>query len=395
LKAAYLDCFSGISGDMSLGAFVDAGVPAGRLRRELERLPVRGWKLSTRKVRRAGLRATKADVSESGSRRLRRLPEVEAAIGKSSLPEKIKKKGLAIFRALFEAEARVHGSSPRKSHLHELGGLDTIVDIIGTLVCLEHLGVEKVICSPVNVGSGEVATAHGAYPVPAPATAELLRGVPLYSSDAPHELTTPTGAAIVKCTAAAFGGIPLMRVEKTGLGAGDRDLRGRPNVLRVLIGQLGSTPAAEDGVVVMETNIDDMNPQLYAHVMERLFEEGALDVYLTQVIMKKGRPGVKLTALCSEHRRHALAETILRETTSIGLRYWRAERAVLERKVTKARTELGTIRVKESSLGGEVIKAAPEYEDLRKAAKRHGLPLVEVSERVGGAIARRRAGRKP
>lgn len=395
MKAAYLDCFSGISGDMCLGAFVDAGVPARRLRRELGRLPVRGWKLSTRKVTRAGLRATKVDVSEAGGRRLRRLSEVEAAIGKSSLPEKIRQKGLVIFRALFEAEGRVHGVSPRESHLHELGGLDSIVDIMGTLICLEHLGVEKVLCSPVNVGSGEVATAHGAYPVPAPATAELLRGMPVYSSGLPHELATPTGAAIVKCTAEGIGGIPLMRVEKIGLGAGDRDLRGRPNVLRVLIGEMGAHPDAGDGVVVMETNIDDMNPQLYGHVMERLFEEGALDVYLTQVIMKKGRPGVKLTALCPEQRRHAVAETILRETTSIGLRFWRAERAVLERKVVNTETELGRIRVKEASLGGEVIKAVPEYEDLRRAARRSGLTLVEVSERVGAALSRRRRGRKP
>ncbi|GAB4390908.1 MAG: nickel pincer cofactor biosynthesis protein LarC [Thermodesulfovibrionales bacterium] len=376
MKTAYLDCFSGISGDMCLGALLDAGVPARHLRKELEKLPVKGIRISARTVARAGLRATQVRVGGPSRPPLRRLRDVASVIRKSALSPEIKARGLAIFETLFEAEARAHGQDARLTHLHELGAVDCMVDVMGTLICLERLGVGRVLASPVNLGWGEVETAHGTYPVPAPATAEILRGAPVYSSGTPYELTTPTGAAILRGTAEGFCGLPLMSVEAAGLGAGATDVPGRPNVLRVFIGEAPEAPAGE--VAVMETNIDDMNPEIYGHVMERLFAEGALDVHLTQVIMKKGRPGVKLTVLCDEGRRLALAGVLLSETTSIGVRFWRAERSVLERETRTVETEYGRIRLKEARLGGRALRAAPEYEDCRKAALKHGVTVLEV-----------------
>ncbi len=337
---AYFDCFSGVSGDMLLGALVDAGVPVSRLKKELSCLPVKGYKLSARTVKRAGLAATRVDVKVSDSRRsdstvestkLRLAPrftafdpssgrgfhdsrswkDIEKIIKRSTLSKDIKQKGLAVFKRLFKAEAHVHGERYDKVHLHELGAVDCIVDIFGTLICLDILGIKHIYSSPVNLGAGSVKTEHGTLPVPAPATAELLKNIPVYSSEKKYELTTPTGAVLISELAEKFGAIPEMSVARIGMGAGNKNFKNAPNVLRVFIGHpvpFGTgqalkpsgtgqgadyrSPVTDHCISVIETNIDDMNPQVYEYVMERLFKAGALDVFLTQIIMKKTRPNL-------------------------------------------------------------------------------------------------------
>lgn len=377
MKIAYFDCFSGISGDMCLGALLAAGMPLQKLKQGLKRLPLAGYTLAVKEVRRAGIRATgvQTRVTEPRKAKARRYGEIKRLIGKSTLSPEVKGKGIAIFKSLFEAEAAVHGVPYDRAHLHELGAADCLVDVMGALICLEGLGIDRVFSSAVNLGSGETVTAHGTYPVPAPATAELLRGIPVYSSGTPYELTTPTGAAILRGVSSGFGGIPAMSLGAVGVGAGGRDIRGRPNVLRVLVGERRDAP---EEVILIEANIDDMNPQVYEHAVERLFKAGALDVYLTQIVMKKGRPAVKLTVMCADRDRQALVDTVLRETTTLGVRLSRAERVVLDRTVREVDTGYGTIRVKEARLGDGTLRRTPEYEDCRRAAKGHGVTLLEV-----------------
>ncbi|MGQ9571289.1 MAG: nickel pincer cofactor biosynthesis protein LarC [Thermodesulfovibrionales bacterium] len=386
MKIAYFDCFSGISGDMCLGAIVDAGVPIQSLKRELRKIPIRGYELKVQRVKRAGLVATKVDVvtrsafsvQRSGGRKWK---VVERIIQDSTLSYAIKQKGLDIFKTLFEAEAKVHGKHLDDVHLHELSGVDCIVDIFGTLIGLDMLGVEKIYSSPVNLGGGTVKTQHGILPVPAPAVVEILKGVPVYSTDIGSELTTPTGAVILKNLSSGFGDIPLMNIEKTGIGAGSKDFKDRPNVLRLFI--RNSSSPLFNKITLIEANIDDMNPQVYEYVMEKLFEKGALDVFLTQVIMKKGRPGIKLTVLCNESDRDLLIKTILNETTTIGVRFYNnVDRVMLEREIRELDTEFGKVRIKISRLGKELLKASPEYEDCKKIAKRTGIPLVDVIRRI-------------
>ena len=330
----YFDCFSGISGDMILGALIDAGLSLQKLKKALFCLPVKGYKLRVKKVKRAGLLATKVEVeitqnkehppknrraSRTKNTDLKKFKNIEEIIKKSSLSKDIKQKGLEIFKRLFEAEAKVHGGKLDTIHLHELGAVDCIVDIFGTLIGLDLLGVKQVYSSPVNLGSGMIGMTvasgdppgreHGILPVPAPATAELMKNVPVYSSDISFELTTPTGAVLVTSLTDNFGSMPDMQVSKIGMGAGNKEIKNKPNVLRIFIGHpvpsssgqapqpFGAGQGVDDSITVIETNIDDMNPQIYEYVMEKLFKAGALDVFLTQVIMKKGRPGIKLTVL--------------------------------------------------------------------------------------------------
>lgn len=399
MKIAYFDCFSGISGDMCLGALVDAGVSLKAIERELRKIPVRGYRLTSRKVRRANLAALKVDValtsSKSGTRgehgrELSLLRDVEKTIHASSLSEAIKKRGSDIFRRIFKAEAKVHGATPATVHLHELGAIDCIVDIFGTLIGLDILGIEKVYASPINLGSGFVKTGHGTLPVPAPAVAEILKRTPAYSRQVPFELTTPTGAAIIRELSSGFGDMPVINTEIIGTGAGSRDPKDWSNVLRIFIGDSpdptvrGTDPGRHesDRIIVIETNIDDMNPQLYETVMENLFRAGALDVFLTQIIMKKGRPGIKLTALCSRVKKDQLADIILKETTSIGLRYYETERRVLEREIREVDTEFGKVKVKVAKSGTDIIKIIPEYEDCKRIAKKHKIPLIEVMKKI-------------
>lgn len=391
MKIAYLDCFSGVSGDMLLGALADAGVSVDDTMEELRKLPVGGFQLKARKVRRCGISATKVDVlleqeKKSGLTAARRWEDIRDIIRKSSLSSNMKEKGERIFGILFKAEARVHGQSLRKVHLHELGAVDCLVDVFGTLTGLELLGIERVYASPLNVGGGSVKTSHGILPVPAPATSEILRDVPVYSSGDHFELTTPTGAAILKSLAVGFGEMPPLVPERIGSGAGEREIEGRPNVLRLMTGE--TYPGGHrKTVTVIETNIDDMNPQVYEHLIDLLFANGALDVFLTQVIMKKMRPGVKLTVLCGGDRRELLTRLILRETTSIGIRWFETSRVMMDREIRDVSTKYGGVRVKVSCYEGIEMKAVPEYEDCRKLAKKNKVPLLDVMEEAKRAAA--------
>jgi uncharacterized protein (TIGR00299 family) protein len=395
IKIGYFDCFSGISGDMCLGALVDAGVSLQGLKEELNKIPVSGYELKAKKVKKAGIVATKVDVIERSALRVqrsggRKWKDIEKIIQNSSLSQEIKQKGLRVFKCLFEAEAKVHGKKINNLHLHELGDIDCIVDIFGTIIGLDMLGVEKVYSSPVNLGGGTINTHHGILPVPPPATAEILKGIPVYSSDIQSELTTPTGAAILKGLSGGFGDIPLMKIEKTGIGAGSKDFNDRPNVLRIFIGEMCRDESRKKGleksIIVIESNIDDMNPQIYEHVIERLFKEGALDVFLTPIIMKKGRPGIKLTVLCKDDDRDLLIKTILRETTTIGIRFYSVNRVILEREIKLLETEFGKVRIKVSKVGQDVFKVTPEYEDCKKIARKFNMPLIEVMKRINIAL---------
>ncbi|MEF9437544.1 MAG: nickel pincer cofactor biosynthesis protein LarC [Candidatus Mariimomonas ferrooxydans] len=362
-------------------------------------MEVKGYRLNIKAVKRAGLSATKVDVETSrkegrGKQRteLRRFKDVRRIIKDSSLSKDIKQKGLSVFKRLFEAEAKVHGEKYDRIHLHELGAIDCIVDIFGTLIGFDILGIKRFYSSPVNLGSGMIGMTvasgdppgreHGILPVPAPATAELLKNARVYSSGTCFELTTPTGAAIVSTLAGGFGPMPCMDVLNVGVGAGNKDLKDRPNVLRLFIGQYpvpcGTGQGTEDKVIVIETNIDDMNPQIYEYVIEKLFKAGALDVFLTQVIMKKGRPGIKLTALCIDDKKEDIMKIILRETTSIGLRFYEAQRKTLHREIKSVHSKFGKINVKISRLGKDILNTAPEYRDCRKIAKKFNIPLLEV-----------------
>lgn len=376
---AYFNCHSGISGDMLLGTLVDAGVPLDKLKKELSRLSVSGYELKAKEVKRGGICAMKVDVEIQKSRvkiqNSRKWKDIEKIIKTSTLSPNIKQKGLHIFKRLFEAEARVHGEKMHDIHLHELGAVDCIVDIFGTLIGLDILGIKTIYSSPLNLGSGTIKTEHGILPVPAPATIELLKGTPVYSSKVEFELTTPTGAVLISSLAKEFGAIPCMNVLKVGTGAGYKDFKEQPNVLTMMVGE---KPGDREEVVVVETNIDDMNPQVYEYVMERLFKAGALDVFLTQIIMKKGRPGVKLSVLCEEGKKDQLIDIILNETTSIGVRYYRAERRILQREIRSVQTRFGSVNVKVSQLGNKKQKASVEYEDCKKIARKSGIPLLKV-----------------
>ena len=395
MNIAYFDCAAGISGDMCLGALVDAGASLNKIKRSLKGIPLTGYTLTARRVTRSGIAATKVDVvlKKSNSHdththaRARKWRDINKLIRSASLDESIKQKGLSIFRTLFEAEGRVHGDSFDAIHLHELGATDCIVDIFGTIIGLDQLGIEKVISSPVNLGQGAVQTSHGLLPVPAPATIDILRGHPVYASEIPFELTTPTGAVLLKSISSHSQSLPCMTITGIGYGAGNKDIPGLPNVLRIMIGEehpAGLTSSSDDTVVIMETNIDDMNPQYYESVMSRLLEAGALDVFLQNIIMKKSRPAIKLTSIVRESDADKIADIIFRETTTIGLRLYRTERKILEREIKKIRTRYGIVRFKISRHEGNIVTATPEYDDLRAISDRIAIPIKELAAELAG-----------
>ncbi len=381
MKIAHFDCFSGISGDMVLGAQVDAGCRLEHLEAELRRLPLGGWKISAEKVARGGLVATRAKVETAEHHHHRSLGTILSLIDQAGLPPRVADRASKIFRRLGEAEARIHNVPIEKVHFHEVGAVDAIVDIVGACIGFELLGVEEFSCSSLNVGGGRVQTEHGMLPVPAPATAELLRGAPTYSTGIERELVTPTGAAIASTLASRFGAQPLMKVAAVGCGAGMAELTEQPNVLRLLVGESaarGAGEPAEDTVVVLETNLDDMNPQIYGYFVERALEAGALDVFATPVQMKKNRPGQLVTVLCEPSAANGLTDLIFRETTTLGVRSYTACRRTLQRESVPIETSLGRIRLKVSRLDGRVLNAAAEYEDCRKIAAERGVPLKQV-----------------
>lgn len=411
LSTLYFDCFSGAAGDMILGALIDAGLPLAELRRALGSLAVEEGTIWTERVVRAGLEATKfcvrgedpepsargtehahphvhthghdhAHPHETGgsgmdAHRHRTLAEIAALVDGSALSPTAKARTHALFSRLAEAEAAIHGTSIDEVHLHEVGALDSIIDITGTVFGLEWLGIDQVVASPLNVGSGTVHAAHGSYPVPAPATLRLLEGAPIYAGPQGRELVTPTGALLVTGYASSYGPVPAMRVRHVGYGAGTRDFAGRPNVLRVVIGD-ADAPRATHTVVVLEAEIDDMNPQLFGVVMDGLLADGALDVYYTPVQMKKNRPGTLLTVIAHPRDRARLTARIFRETTTIGVRYREMERECLDREIVRVDTPLGTVGVKVARRDGAVLNAAPEFDDCVRVAAHTGRPVKEV-----------------
>jgi len=426
MRIAYLECFSGMSGDMFLGALVDAGVPTPVLEETVAALGV-GARLEISRVVRSGISATKVDVYVDGEKDLPReeywarhshshehsdherrgheeylrgessragapaphehsqgrgLTEIREIISAASISEGAKKTAIAIFEALGRAEAKIHDTSIESVHFHEVGAVDAMVDIVCAAVGAEALVVDEIVCSPLNVGGGTVKCAHGTLPVPAPATVELLRDAVVYSSGLQAELVTPTGAAIVKTLARRFAAFPEMKIEKSGYGAGSRDFPGHPNVVRLTIGETASNAlaakTASETVTVLEANLDDLNPQVFGYVMDRLFEETALDAFVVPVQMKKNRPGTLLTVLCKPEDASKLTQLIFTETTTLGVRRRDEMRQILVRRWENVRTPWGEVRIKIASMNGSVTNYAPEYEDCRRIAAEHHVPLKTV-----------------
>ena len=443
MRVAYLECFSGISGDMFLGALVDAGVAPRLLEETVAALGI-GARLEVSRVVRSGISATKVDVYIDGEKDLPReqywerqttahnehehrhghhehdhhegkhshqdaesrasrplphehsvshehphshahgrgLTEIREIISAAAISETARKTALAIFEALGRAEAKIHNASVESVHFHEVGSVDAMVDIVCAAVGAEALRVDEIVCSPLNVGGGTVKCAHGTIPVPAPATVELLGDAPVYSSGVLAELVTPTGAAIVKTLASRFAAFPEMKIEKSGYGAGSRDFPGHPNVVRLTVGETASNAVAartsSETITVLEANLDDLNPQVFGYVMDRLFEEGALDAFGMPVQMKKNRPGMLLTVLCKPEDAGKLTQLIFAETTTLGVRRRDEMRETLARRWEKVHTPWGEVRIKIASMNGTVTNYAPEYEDCRRIAAEHRVPLKRV-----------------
>jgi uncharacterized protein (TIGR00299 family) protein len=382
MKYAYFDCFSGISGDMTLGALLDAGVPVEQLRSELQGLNVPGWELTSEKVWKNGMAATYAKVRTQDTTTHRSLSTILGIIENSSLAPSVKVRAAAIFTKLGEAEAAVHDVPIEKIHFHEVGAVDAIVDIVGACIGFSALGIESFACSALNVGGGTAKMAHGVLPVPAPATARLLLGKPTYSNGVQKELVTPTGAAIVATLCTTFGPQPPMTVNAIGYGAGTADLEGQPNVLRLMVGEAAEKRAAAESetIRVLEANLDDMNPQIYGYFLEKALAAGALDVFATPVQMKKNRPGMLVTVLCKPEDEAKFHEMLFAETTTLGVRTYTAERRVLARQWETVRTAFGEVRIKVARLNGHIRQASPEFEDCRKLAEAKNVPLQRVMD---------------
>jgi uncharacterized protein (TIGR00299 family) protein len=453
MRIAYLECFSGMSGDMFLGALVATGVPAETLEETVTALGV-GARLEISRVMRSGISATKVDVYVDDEKDLPReqywerqqqhshshehphhehehdghehslrgegsraeatlslskgvptphgqlpderphshehgrgLTEIQEIIASASISESAKTTAIAIFESLGRAEAKIHNTSIESVHFHEVGAVDAMVDIVCAAVGAEVLGVDEIVCSPLNVGGGTVKCAHGTFPVPAPATVELLKDAPVYSSGLQAELVTPTGAAIVKTLASRFAAFPEMKIEKSGYGAGSRDFPGHPNVVRLTVGEAAlhalAAKTASETITVLEANLDDLNPQVFGYVMDKLLEEGALDAFGMPVQMKKNRPGMVLTVLCKPENASKLTQLIFTETTTLGVRRREEVRRTLERRWESVRTPWGDVKIKVASMNGTITNYAPEYEDCRRIASEHHVPLKQV---MGEAI---------
>ncbi len=454
MKTLYLDCFAGISGDMTIGALLDLGLDFEYLKQELAKLGIEGYELTLERVDRSGINAAKFDVlqreevhvshshdhhehhhlhshdhhhdhehshehhhdhhhhehshdhhhhphhelhhqhhapaSESGAAPAvshhdhhhhdhRSLSTIKHLIASSSLSEQVKQNATAIFQRIGEAEAKIHGMDLESVHFHEVGAIDSIVDIVGTCIGLDALGIDQIVASPLHVGFGTFTCAHGTYPIPGPAATEILRGVPVYAKDIEGELVTPTGAAIVATLAKAFTKLPAMRIDKVGYGAGTRTYPKFPNVLRAVLGEIEIADKTPDTITVIEANLDDLSPQVFGHLMEQAFAAGALDVFYTPIQMKKNRPGVLLTILCATEDREQMMNLVFRETTTLGLRFREETRNILRREFVTVATQFGPIKIKVAhDPSGAILNAAPEFEDCRAAAIQHQVAIREV-----------------
>jgi pyridinium-3,5-bisthiocarboxylic acid mononucleotide nickel chelatase len=387
MRTLYFDSFAGASGDMILGAMVDAGVDQNALIQQLSLLNVAGFEIRFEKVKRAGLSATHAVVTIQPEHAHRHLSDILKIIYNSSLNAAVKERASKIFTRLAHAEARVHNEPVDDVHFHEVGALDAIVDVVGAAICFDLLEIDKFICSPLHVGSGVVEMAHGRFPVPPPAVAELLKGAPFYSTDIKGELLTPTGAAIITTVSKRYGSMPAIEVAQIGYGAGTREYESFPNVLRVLVGTTESELISER-LLIIETNIDDVSPQIVGHVMDRAFELGALDCYFTAVQMKKNRPGVLLSVLCDAGTKDSIMQLLFRETTTLGVRSYEVDRRALARSIVRVETQYGPIDVKVAQLNGQVVNEMPEFDQCRSAATRAGVPVKVVEDAVKVALAK-------
>ncbi|MDI6778900.1 MAG: nickel pincer cofactor biosynthesis protein LarC [Bacteroidota bacterium] len=387
MRIAYLDTISGISGDMTLGAFIAAGVSIENLKSELQKLGLSGFELRTEAVTRKGIAAIKLTVEITDQPKYHRhLKDIHQIIGGSSLNQKVKENAKKIFYELVVAEASVHNSTIEKIHFHEVGALDAIVDIVGTAICLDLLHIERIYSSPIKLGSSGFAnTEHGKMPIPTPATVELLKDYPIVLTDIPFELTTPTGAAIIKALSGGIITFEKMKVQKIGYGAGSRDMGEIPNLLRLFVAELLLGSSEEDSVIV-ETNIDDMNPEIYPYVIEKLLEAGAHDAYLIPIIMKKGRPGILLSALTSKSNLNNIAEVFFKQTTTLGLRIKEVGRKKLLRSSKLLCTSLGEVKVKVVIDGGRE-RIVPEFEECKRIANHFNIPLIEVYKIIEKEIA--------
>jgi len=393
MRAIYFDCFAGVSGDMIIGALLDLGVGLESLGGQLATLGLSGYEIKADRVKRNGIAAVKFDVAvDERKQPARTLSDIREIINKSELSESVKARALKVFERLAEAEAHVHGTTIDRVHFHEVGAVDSIIDTVGAIIGLEALGVERFYASPLRVGRGLVETAHGLLPIPAPATAELLRGAPIYAGEIDGEFVTPTGAAIVATLCEEFGSLPEMEITGAGYGAGSRDPSGFPNALRLVIGEVEGAQRArkkEQTIFVIETNIDDMNPQAYGFIFDRAFALGALDVFMVAAQMKKSRPGVLLTILCEPERLDSITEMLLVETTTLGVRYHESKRRVLERAVETVETQYGQLRIKVARDGARTLHFQPEYDDCARLAEQSGAPLLEVQAAATAAYRER------
>ena len=379
MKIAYFDCFSGASGDMILGSMIDAGLSPRLLRVELKKLRIPTIRLNVKKVLKRGISATQVIVEGRSEKRSHRsLKEMLRIVDQSGIEAEVKKKSTEVFRRIASVEAEIHQRPMEEIHFHEIGGLDSIVDIVGAVWGLRQMGIDKLYVSKVNVGTGFVECEHGTLPVPAPATLALMKGKPIYSSGVEKELLTPTGAALLTSLGSEFGEMPGVKVEKIGYGAGRDDLS-RPNVLRLMIG-IPSAISGKERVTVIETNIDDMNPQFYDYVMERLLEMGVQEVFLTPILMKKNRPGILFTVICSCEKLPSIMAFLLTETTTLGLRWHEEERERADREILTLQTKYGKIRFKLARWEGRTVNLSPEYEDCKRLALTKRVPLKDVFE---------------
>ncbi|MFQ5717413.1 MAG: nickel pincer cofactor biosynthesis protein LarC [Nitrospinales bacterium] len=380
MRVAYFDCYSGISGDMILGALVDLGVDLKAIKRGLGKLDLRGYRVKYSRVKRGLISGAKVDVIVSKSQpspHSRRFSQIKSMIEESGLPDRVKTRSVRIFKKIAQAEAEIHQTTIGKVHFHEIGAVDSIVDIVGGVLGLELLDVDAVMASPLNTGEGSVLCDHGLLPVPAPATLKLLQGIPCYSAGVKKELTTPTGAAIIGTVAERFASMPMMKILASGYGAGDHLVEESPNMLRIILGEM-ERKAPRCRMIMVETNIDDMNPEFYDYIMQELFDAGAADVFFTPIIMKKNRPAVKFSVLVPEGKQESAARLLLSETSTFGVRFYEVDRMVLDREPVFLKTPYGRVKVKVGKLNGAVAQFAPEYEECRKIAKKRKIPLKKV-----------------
>ena len=399
----YYDCFSGISGDMHLGAMIDLGVDPHHLLGELQKLDLEGYEIKISRDQKSGISGTRVDVllaEDPGDREdahghlhghahHRRLDDIKRIIDSSDLDPKIKDRSLRMFQKLAEAEAKIHSKPVSEVHFHEVGAVDSIIDIVGAAICIEYFKPDRIIASEVELGGGFVKCEHGTFPVPAPATAEILKGIPVRSGAVPFETTTPTGALILACNVNEFAPLYGLKIKKTAYGIGHRDLE-IPNVLRLYLAEPVRKEETSERAWILECNIDDMNPEMYGYVMDTLFEAGADDVFLTPIIMKKARPATKLSVLCSGEKKEKLTSVLLTQTTSLGVRRTEVDKTMLQREYSTIRTRYGDVTIKTAIYGGQKLKSKPEYEDCARLAREHGIPVQQVYQEISGLLNKER-----